>query len=429
MHVGDVGERRHEPRPDRPDGLVGDHRRVRHRAVRHGAAHLPGHDLERPARLALRPGLADAHDRDEPPPARRRGLVVDADIRLAMVLATLGMPDDHRPGAEFGQHLGRNVARMGAGRARMAILPADRDRARRGRKGAKQRHRGADQEIHPRPQVRPVAGCDLVQHRDRGRQAVHLPVAGRPAASALPRSMLPSGAAGLPEGEGSRNVAGAGVFAPARLGYGLLRRSRFEGHAAGDQSAGEELGRPGGGRGPVRLPDRVLRDLGDRRHLPRQRADSGGDGRRHGGSGRGLPQRLSERVPVPRASPAPEHHARTGACLRAGAARPVASRERGGARRRNPPARPQRARLARGPVGPGRSELPRRDGRLRPVPVQRPPAPERPQRGAVRGRAALGAGAPAARPRPSAAPFPSRCPCARRFTAIRPSGAPPNTWR
>ena len=57
------------------------------------------------------------------------GLGVDERIGLAMIGAALGMTDDDGGGAGVGKHLGRDVAGMGAGGERMAILRAEQDGA------------------------------------------------------------------------------------------------------------------------------------------------------------------------------------------------------------------------------------------------------------------------------------------------------------
>ena len=57
------------------------------------------------------------------------GLGVDERVGLAVIGAALGMADDDGGGAGIGQHLGGDIAGMGAGGERMAILRAEQDGA------------------------------------------------------------------------------------------------------------------------------------------------------------------------------------------------------------------------------------------------------------------------------------------------------------
>ena len=61
----------------------------------------------------------------------RRGLGGDDGVGLAVVGAPFRMADDHGLGAGIGQHLGGDIAGMGAVMVRVAILGAEQDGASR----------------------------------------------------------------------------------------------------------------------------------------------------------------------------------------------------------------------------------------------------------------------------------------------------------
>lgn len=95
-----------------------------------------------------------------------------------MVGAAFGMADDDGRGTGIGQHFGRNVAGVGAGRLGVAILAADGNRraARSLGEASDQGGRRTDHEVGLAREGR--CPCDnSAEFGDRGRQAVHLPVA------------------------------------------------------------------------------------------------------------------------------------------------------------------------------------------------------------------------------------------------------------
>ena len=116
-------------------------------------------------------------------PARQRrlGLGPHDGVGLAMVGAALGMADDHVAGAGIAQHLGGDVAGMGAARLGVAVLAAHQHAAALHRLGDRH-HQGrgrADQHLAVGPAGLLHAVGDALRQRQRiGLQAVHLPVAG-----------------------------------------------------------------------------------------------------------------------------------------------------------------------------------------------------------------------------------------------------------
>ena len=77
------------------------------------------------ARFALSMGLADADNRREASLQRRFRLRADKLVSLVVIVPTLGVPDDHVPGARVLEHCGRNVAGESAARLGVAILTAE----------------------------------------------------------------------------------------------------------------------------------------------------------------------------------------------------------------------------------------------------------------------------------------------------------------
>ena len=80
--------------------------------------------VERPAGLALGAASRRCRRSRQPGPPRGLGLGPHHGIGLAVIGAPLGMADDHMAGAGVLQHLGRDVAGMGAARRWVAILAA-----------------------------------------------------------------------------------------------------------------------------------------------------------------------------------------------------------------------------------------------------------------------------------------------------------------
>ena len=113
---------RREPRADRPDRLVGDDQIGGGRPVGHRAGELAVENGERLAGLALCLGFADAEDGEQPGAPGGLGLGADQGVGLAVVGPPLGVADDDELAAGIGDHLGGNVAGMGARGCRMAVL-------------------------------------------------------------------------------------------------------------------------------------------------------------------------------------------------------------------------------------------------------------------------------------------------------------------
>ena len=108
-------------------------------------------------------------------PARQRGGGLRRDQRVAfgVIGPAFGVADDHRGGTCVAQHLSGDVAGVGAGCGRVAILAADRNAA--PREPRHQRRGRADQHVAT---GRGVFGGELVDHTARCGEAVHLPVPG-----------------------------------------------------------------------------------------------------------------------------------------------------------------------------------------------------------------------------------------------------------
>ena len=85
----------------------------------------------------------------EPGPVAAAALAQTSASFSRVILPALGMADDHGARAGIGQHLGRDVAREGAGLLGVAVLPADGDPRSDGlaREGVDQGRRRADEEI------------------------------------------------------------------------------------------------------------------------------------------------------------------------------------------------------------------------------------------------------------------------------------------
>jgi hypothetical protein len=120
-----------------------------------------------------------------------------------MVLAALGVADDHVGSAEIGQHLGRDVARERPRFLRVAVLPANADaRAEGGTgEGVDEGRRRADEELDLALQSRRVAVANLGEHLRRGHAAVHLPVAGDQAGRPIDAHVAPPERRAMPRAE------------------------------------------------------------------------------------------------------------------------------------------------------------------------------------------------------------------------------------
>ena len=108
------------------------------------------HDLQGQSGASLAGGLADAYDGRQTGAMGSLGLGLDVPVELAVVGAALGVANDHGDRTRVRQHLGGDVAGMGAGGCRMAILRPDRQRRATRRRGqlGDQRRRRADHDVH-----------------------------------------------------------------------------------------------------------------------------------------------------------------------------------------------------------------------------------------------------------------------------------------
>ena len=111
------------------------------------------------AGVALGLGLADADDGEEAGAPGGGGLGGDERVGLAVVGAALGVADDDRHGAGVGEHLGGDVAGVGARGLRVAVLAAEREGA-AGEAGEQRRGR-ADQDVAARGGVRAASSSSI----------------------------------------------------------------------------------------------------------------------------------------------------------------------------------------------------------------------------------------------------------------------------
>ena len=115
---------------------------------------------------------ADADDRQQARPPRRLRLGAHDGVGLAAIGAPLGVADDHVARAAVAQHLGGDLAGMGAARLGVAVLPADQNAASLRRLGHRQdqRRRRADQHLAVAPaRLLHAVGDGLGQRQAIGR--------------------------------------------------------------------------------------------------------------------------------------------------------------------------------------------------------------------------------------------------------------------
>ncbi len=177
MNLGDLRHGGGTAGPDRPDRLIGDDRVWTAGRVGNGAGQLGGDHRQGGASVTLAEAFADADDGGESRPDSGGGLGGNGCTGFRMVLAALGMADDHVPRPQISPHFGADIACEGAGRLVVAVLTAQGDGRsfqspahQRGERGGR-----ADGEVHP-----DLTGPgDHPLHLGQGSpQAVHLPVAG-----------------------------------------------------------------------------------------------------------------------------------------------------------------------------------------------------------------------------------------------------------
>ena len=178
VHLPNLAACRRTAAADRPNGLIGYRGCVRLQTGWNACIELGQHNLFRLSGVVLLFGLADANDGQKPGPPSGFGLGGHHHVRLAMIMAPLGMAHDHCRGTCIGKHFGTYVAGEGARQALMAVLPAYGDTAPgRGDGPGKEREGRADEHIG----VNRVA-CDPACHRHDVRERrpgpVHFPVSG-----------------------------------------------------------------------------------------------------------------------------------------------------------------------------------------------------------------------------------------------------------
>ena len=115
MHLLCLLRGRSASRADRPDGLVRQHRTAQRRGTRHlqHRIKLAGHHLLRPPAFTLLERFPHAQHRRNASFRCSREFRRHLDVGLPEQSTTLGMPDQHEPAAEIGEHHGGNFARIG----------------------------------------------------------------------------------------------------------------------------------------------------------------------------------------------------------------------------------------------------------------------------------------------------------------------------
>ena len=166
---------------DGPDGLIGDDHAA-HLVLGQagqGGLHLIGDQLLGDAQLPLTQALAHADDGLQAGLQGGLDLLVDGEVGLVVVLAALGVADDDVLGAHVLEHLGGDLAGIGAGGLVVAGLAAD------GHPGVPESLDGAvhidagDAQYDLAPLVAAQVGLDgLGKGLGLGEGLVHLPVAG-----------------------------------------------------------------------------------------------------------------------------------------------------------------------------------------------------------------------------------------------------------
>ena len=102
---------------DGPDGLIGDDALAQLLGgdAGQGGLHLQGDELHGDAQLPLLQALAHADDGMQTRLQSGQNLLVDGEIRFAEILAALGVADDDVFDAQVLEHIGGNLAGVGAG--------------------------------------------------------------------------------------------------------------------------------------------------------------------------------------------------------------------------------------------------------------------------------------------------------------------------
>src|SRR5215470_7160473 len=180
LHLGGLTGRRVDPRADRPHRLVGEHGLgdLVGRQSGEARAELALDGREGQPLPALVGGLADAEYRGEVVRKDRAYLQLDLLVRLAHLLAPLGMTGEDPLAPELGEHGHGDLAGVRAGRLRMTVLSAELDR----RAGENFGHRRERGERRAHGDLHAARALEALPHPGRERPgfrdgAVHLPVA------------------------------------------------------------------------------------------------------------------------------------------------------------------------------------------------------------------------------------------------------------
>src|ERR1700757_1640578 len=123
MRLADILARRRQPAADRPDRFVGDGDAlviIGQRTIQLRAQYIAG-----TSSVALGARFTDADNGKKPRAARRDGLGANRRVGLAVIAASLGMPENHGRGPSIPQHLGGNIPGICTRGLGMAVLAAD----------------------------------------------------------------------------------------------------------------------------------------------------------------------------------------------------------------------------------------------------------------------------------------------------------------
>src|SRR5215831_752456 len=180
LHLGGLAGRRVDPRADRPHRLVGEHGLgdLVGRQSGEARAELALDGREGQPLPALLGGLADAEYRGEVVRKDRAYLQLDLLVRLAHLLAPLGMTGEDPLAPKLGEHGHGDLAGVRASRLRMTVLSAELDR----RAGENFGHRRERGERRAHGDLHAARALEALPHPGRERPgfrdgAVHLPVA------------------------------------------------------------------------------------------------------------------------------------------------------------------------------------------------------------------------------------------------------------
>src|SRR5262249_37768425 len=121
MHGGDIVRRGGQTGTDRPDGLISDNEIIGPSPFPDRFSDLGAYHVDGVSRLALLQRLANAEDRHQTGSPRAAELIANDSIGFAMSMTALGVPEDHVRTAEIRQHLGTDIAGVGAFRGGVAI--------------------------------------------------------------------------------------------------------------------------------------------------------------------------------------------------------------------------------------------------------------------------------------------------------------------